>query len=276
MVGSGLASPSLAGAAEAGGFGVETWVGADGAGVGPTVGVAVCAGGVAVAVGGEVGVGNTSAVAVGMEVGAAASGAADGLAPQEQATSSPASARAVNIPVRVLARIGQLPGRLVGARGRRLSLIARRQWDAAPVRRVAGEANGPRWLGAPRAGGGRRSARCEPGWPKGHPPPRGRHRPRLMLGRRAYRPRKGGARSVTSASKAAISVGPRRLDRLAPRLTASRVEVDGGVGRLGGRDDLDGRLRRQSTSAGGSCEASTPPPITSSRRRRVGRSTPET
>jgi hypothetical protein len=50
------------------------------------------------------GVGVRSAVAVGMEVGVSAAGVAGGLAPEEHATSSPARGRAINIPVRVLAR----------------------------------------------------------------------------------------------------------------------------------------------------------------------------
>ena len=61
------------------------------------------------------GVGVASAVAVGMEVGVV-SGAdvADGLTDKEHATSSPVSERAINVPARLLARIGHLPGRLVG------------------------------------------------------------------------------------------------------------------------------------------------------------------
>jgi hypothetical protein len=63
------------------------------------------------------GVGVGPAVGAGTTVGeGVAVGSTDGPAADEQAMSSPATETAISIAVRLLARIGQLPGRLVGAR----------------------------------------------------------------------------------------------------------------------------------------------------------------
>jgi hypothetical protein len=71
-----------------------------------------------------VGVGVTSTVAVGTNAGGVSvAGVADGLTTGEHATSSPASAQPINIPVLDLARIGQFSGRLVGARVRTVTRL---------------------------------------------------------------------------------------------------------------------------------------------------------
>ncbi|MCU0482774.1 MAG: hypothetical protein MUC54_00615 [Chloroflexi bacterium] len=91
-----------------------------GVGVGCRSGVGVDAGdGVGARVGSGGIVSSGLPEATGMAVAdAIAAGVADGLDPEEQAASSPAAESVISIPVQLLVGIGQLPGRLVGARAR--------------------------------------------------------------------------------------------------------------------------------------------------------------